>query len=165
MFLLLPVHYTHQYTLLFWWHLYHVQNIRTYQHCCYCWLHSYYRDSNSFLRGLSNIAQANTTADILMEDQLRPPLDMVTVNQERERENCTNHIYSWNKCESNRSWVTKIFFPSSSSSLKRKRSSCRCLLEHLESFSTKIKTRGPIVRQLCVGVKRRNQLHMNFTCF
>ena len=30
------------------------------------------------------MAQENTTADILIEDQLRPPLDMVTVDQERK---------------------------------------------------------------------------------
>ena len=40
--------------------------------------------ANSFLRGLGNIAKENTTADILIEDQLWPPLDTVTVDQERE---------------------------------------------------------------------------------
>ena len=36
------------------------------------------------LRGLANIAQENTTANVLVEDQLRPPLKMVPVDQERE---------------------------------------------------------------------------------
>ena len=40
-----------------------------------CWV-SYY-----FLRGLGNIAQTNTIADILIEDQLRPPMDMIAVDQ------------------------------------------------------------------------------------
>ena len=34
-----------------------------------------------------NITQENTTADILVEDQLWPPLDMVTVDQEQEHHN------------------------------------------------------------------------------
>ena len=39
--------------------------------------------SYSFLRGLGNIiAQENNAADILIADQLWPPLDMVTVDQE-----------------------------------------------------------------------------------
>ena len=38
----------------------------------------------SFHCGLGNIAQENITADILIEDQLQPPLDMITVDQERE---------------------------------------------------------------------------------
>ena len=33
---------------------------------------------------LGNIAQYNTKADILIENRLWPPLDMVTVDQERE---------------------------------------------------------------------------------
>ena len=37
----------------------------------------------SFLRGLGNIEQENTPADILIEDQPRPLLDMVTVDLER----------------------------------------------------------------------------------
>ena len=43
--------------------------------------------SYSRLQRLGNIAQENTTnqtADVLVEDQLQPPLDMVTVDQERE---------------------------------------------------------------------------------
>ena len=44
----------------------------------------------SFLQGLGNIAQENTTEDILIEDQLQPPLDMVTVDQElSKRESLT----------------------------------------------------------------------------
>ena len=49
--------------------------------CCYCWLHPC-RVSYSFLQGLGNTAQENTTVDILIEDQPRSPLDMVTVDQE-----------------------------------------------------------------------------------
>ena len=43
-----------------------------------------YNVSYSFLQGLGNIAQ-NITADILVEYQLQPPLDMVTVDQGREQ--------------------------------------------------------------------------------
>ena len=43
------------------------------------------RHSNFFFHvGSANIALANTTADILIDNRLRPPLDMVTVDQERE---------------------------------------------------------------------------------
>ena len=40
--------------------------------------------SYSFLRGLGNIAQVNTRADILVEDKLRPSSAMETVDQEQE---------------------------------------------------------------------------------
>ena len=76
-------------------------------YCGYCWLYQCspccpkYRNKAYFVaigdslhpgsatlpcfhRELGKIAQANTTADILIEDQLRPPLNMVTVDQERE---------------------------------------------------------------------------------
>ena len=56
--------------------------------CCYCWLHPC-RVRYSFLRGLDNIAQENTTADILLEDQLWSPLDMIQLTG---RENTTNQI-------------------------------------------------------------------------
>ena len=67
--LLLAVNYTHQYMLC--------------MYCCYCWLYPY-KVSYSFLRGLGNFAQEITKADILIEDQLLLPLDMATVDQERE---------------------------------------------------------------------------------
>ena len=51
-------------------------------YCC-CWLHPC-RVSYSFLQGIGSIAQENTTADILVEDQLRPPLDMLAVDLERK---------------------------------------------------------------------------------
>ena len=41
----------------------------------------------SFICGLGNIAQENTAADILVEDQLRSPLDTVKVDQERKLHN------------------------------------------------------------------------------
>ena len=40
--------------------------------------------SYSFLRGLGNIAQENTRADILVKNQLWALLDMVTVDKEQE---------------------------------------------------------------------------------
>ena len=60
--------------------------------CRYCWLRPY-KVSYSFLLG--NIAQ-NTTTDILIADQLQPPLDMETVDLEWElhKPNC------WIKLES-----------------------------------------------------------------
>ena len=38
----------------------------------------------SHLQRLVNIVHENTATDILVEDQLRPPLDMVTVYQKQE---------------------------------------------------------------------------------
>ena len=40
--------------------------------------------SYSFLQVLGNIAQEKTTADILVDVQLLPPLDMVTADQDHE---------------------------------------------------------------------------------
>ena len=40
--------------------------------------------SHSFLLGLVNIVQENTTVDVLIEDQLWIALDVVTDDQERE---------------------------------------------------------------------------------
>ena len=42
---------------------------------------------SSLLRGLDNITPENATVDILIKDQLRPPLDIATVDQERELHN------------------------------------------------------------------------------
>ena len=42
------------------------------------------RISDTILRGPGNIAQENTTADILLEDKLWSPLDMATVDLECE---------------------------------------------------------------------------------
>ena len=67
-------------------HVHHVVHYKTSEHtisCCFCRLHPC-RVSYSFLQGLGNIVQENTTADILIEDQLQPLWDMVTVVQERE---------------------------------------------------------------------------------
>ena len=65
-------------------HELHIQNIRTYHTLLLLFTAPILRVSYSFLRGLGNIAQENTTADILVEDQLQPPLDMVTVDLEQE---------------------------------------------------------------------------------
>ena len=39
------------------------------------------------LRGLGNFAQENTIADILIEDQLQSPLDVIIVDQEFHKSN------------------------------------------------------------------------------
>ena len=81
-FLLLAVHYTHINTchvllLLLTVSVYAMLS-RISEHyiscCCDCF----------HLRELGNIAQENTAADILIADQLQPPLDKVKVYQERE---------------------------------------------------------------------------------
>ena len=85
-FLLLAVQYTHQYNtcymlcllLLLTAPVYIMLSIRTY-HTLLLFTASIARGSAGFLRGLGNIAQEKTTADILIEDQLQPPLDMLTV--------------------------------------------------------------------------------------
>ena len=55
--------------------------------CCSCWLHPYW--------GLGNIIQKNTTADILIEDQPWPPLDIHGNSWQGAR---TAHTNSWSKC-------------------------------------------------------------------
>ena len=50
---------------------------------------------DGLLRGHGNIAQKNTTGDILVEDQLRPPLEKVTVDQEHAFRYGTNLQYKW----------------------------------------------------------------------
>ena len=42
---------------------------------------------------LQRLAQENTTKDVLVEDQLGPPLDLLTVDQEIE-------LHKWTKCRS-----------------------------------------------------------------
>ena len=58
-------------------------------YCCCTHIYLYIVDcthvvSARFLQGLGSIAQENTTAGILVEDELGPPLDMLTVEQERK---------------------------------------------------------------------------------
>ena len=107
-----------------------------------------HRVSYSFLRELSNFTQENTQADISIEDQLRPPLDMVTVDQKRE----LHKPNSWTS-ESHSSW-----YKSSAEVVLlhwiKKKSSHKCLLEHFEYFGTNIMMRGPVVRQFHVGRSR-----------
>ena len=76
--------------------------------CCYCWLYPCrpccptYQNTpylvalvdctdicwaTAFLKDFGNISWKNTTADILIEDQLWPPLDKATVDQEQELQN------------------------------------------------------------------------------
>ena len=62
------VHYTHQHVLC-------NVAISDYTHVHHKIIRTYHRVSYSFPLGLGNIAQENTTADILVEDQLWPPLD------------------------------------------------------------------------------------------
>ena len=65
---IVAVHYTHSYT-------------------CYALLLLLlytYSVSYSLLKGLGNILWENTKANVLIEDQLWPPLDVVTVDQVRE---------------------------------------------------------------------------------
>ena len=50
----------------------------------------------SYSLGLGNIAQENTTADVLVGDQLRPPLDKVTFDQEHE--NSANQMAELSAC-------------------------------------------------------------------
>ena len=108
--------------------------------------------SYSFLQGLGNIAQENTTADISVEDQPWPPLDMVTVDLERElhKPNC------WTRCKLfvvvNISCVLttwnnflQFFFELH---WIEKPSGCGHLLEHLESSGTEVMMRGPVVHHL-----------------
>ena len=59
--------------------LYGIFHYKIIRFCCYSRLHPC-RVSHSFLQefppGLGNIALANTTVDVLIEDHLQPPLDM-----------------------------------------------------------------------------------------
>ena len=120
--------------------------------CCYCWLLSY-----SFLWGLGNIAQENTPADILVEDPLRRPLDMETVDQERElhKPNSSTKREAFvviqivkQRC----GWTILTTFPSGfffkggmgEFHKIKKQSSRRSLLENLESSGAKIMMRGPM---------------------
>ena len=60
---------------------YHVvQNITTYHTLLLLLTALELLFSYSFRQGLGNMAQSNTTADILIEEQLHAPLDMVTVD-------------------------------------------------------------------------------------
>ena len=78
-FLLLAVHYTCQYML-----------------CAVAIVDcTHNRVSYSFLQGLGNFPQENTTSDILIENKLQPPLVMVTIDQEGE----LLKPNSWTKCK------------------------------------------------------------------
>ena len=66
----------------------HYKIIKTYH---ILWLFDCTQVNYSFLRRLDNIAQGNTTADILLKDQLRPPLDEVRVDQVWEFHSWTEH--------------------------------------------------------------------------
>ena len=52
----------------------------------------------TLVEGLGNIAQENTTADILIEDQLQPPFDMVIADQEHE-------LHKPNSCTKRESFI------------------------------------------------------------
>ena len=88
----IAVHYTYIntcYVLLLLLYTTHISIHAMY--CCYCCtLHIYQYmlctvaivDCTYLEPPFGNIVQENTTADILVEEQLRPPLDMATVDQE-----------------------------------------------------------------------------------
>ena len=68
-------------------HLHHVvyyQNIVAIVDCNHVW-------SATAYSGLGNNEHKNTTADILIEDQIWPPLDLVTLDRIGK---CTNQIHS-----------------------------------------------------------------------
>ena len=148
--------YTYQYTLCIVAivGLYTIHISIHIMYCCYCWLYSSmhpYMVIYSFLRRLGNIALENTTADILIEDQLWPPLVMVTVHLgvwtvQTKLRNCawaiclgTNRPPKLCLCDA---YTFSIFI---FDSLVEKRSSCGCWLKDLESSGTKVMIRGPIV--------------------
>ena len=151
--------------------------------CCYCWL-LYPCCSKclniSYLVAIidcTHIGSATasfydlvtlhrSTADILVEDQLWPPLDMVTVDQEWKLHNPN----SWTRRKSfvvgkNRKHklcldtchFRQFFF--FLLQLIKKWSSCEHLLEHLESTGTKIKMRGPYCAPGMCRKKHNNEIN------
>ena len=137
-------------------------------YCCYCWL-DLCRVSYSLLRGLGNIAQENTTADILVEDQLRSPLDMATVDwaQELHTPNSwTKHIIH---CGTN--LQPKLCYDTSFASYFfvasldwETQSSHGYLLEHLESLILKLR-RWMDASYSNKETNKEKSLKMNFMVF
>ena len=138
--------------------------------CCYCWLHPC-RVSYCFLQGLGNIAQENIMADSLIEDQVWPLLDMVTVDKEREfhkPNSLTKHESFFMVWTVNRSCVLAILATSAAVFFLlnwfKKQNSRGCLWEHLQS-SCKIMIRRPIIRCLCVRRNRERNKHTTNSCW